>query len=59
MEVGGKRHAPAALPPGRPGTNSTGSWVGPRAGLDGSRRSRLHQDSLPGPIEPVASRYGN
>jgi hypothetical protein len=38
MELGGQRHAPAALPPGkRPGT---GGWVGPRAGLDGCGKSR-------------------
>ena len=41
MEVGGQRHAPAALPPGkRPGTNCIGSWVDPRAGLDGCGKSR-------------------
>jgi hypothetical protein len=34
--VDGQRHAPAALPPGeRPGTNCTGGWLGPRAGLEG------------------------
>jgi hypothetical protein len=33
--VGGQRHAPAALPPGkRPGTHCTGGWLGPRADLD-------------------------
>ena len=31
----GQRHAPAALyPQERPGTHSTGGWVGPRTGLD-------------------------
>jgi hypothetical protein len=36
MSVGGQLHAPAALPPGkRPGTHCIGSWVDPRAGLDG------------------------
>jgi hypothetical protein len=36
MGVGGQRHAPAALPPGkRPGTHCIGGWVGPRVGLDG------------------------
>ena len=36
MGVGGQRHAPAALPPGkRPGTHCTGGWVGRRAGLEG------------------------
>jgi hypothetical protein len=35
MGVGGQRHAPAALPPGkRPGTPCIGGWVGLRAGLD-------------------------
>jgi hypothetical protein len=33
--VGGQRHAPAALPPERPGTPCIGGWVGHRAGLDG------------------------
>jgi len=33
--VGGQRHAPAALAPGkRPGTHFIGGWVGLRAGLD-------------------------
>jgi hypothetical protein len=36
MGVGGQLHAPVALTPGkRPGTQCTGGWVGPRAGLDG------------------------
>jgi len=35
MEVGGKSHAPLALPPGKiHGTLGTGGWVGPRACLD-------------------------
>jgi hypothetical protein len=36
MEVGGKPHAPAALPPEEraPGTHSIGGWVGLRVGLD-------------------------
>jgi len=33
--VGGQRHAPAALLPGKgPGTYCIWGWVGPRAGLD-------------------------
>jgi hypothetical protein len=39
----------------RPGTHCIGGWVGLRAGLDG--KSRPHQDSIPGPSSPVASRY--
>jgi hypothetical protein len=41
----------------RHGTNCIGGWVGPRAGLDGCGKSRLHRDSIPGPSKPVASRY--
>jgi len=45
MEVGGQRHAPTALPLGkRPGTLSTGGWVGPRADLDNCGKSLPHQD---------------
>jgi len=41
MGVGGQRHAPAALPPGkRPGSHFTGGCVGPRADLDGNGKSR-------------------
>ena len=36
MWVGGQRHAPAALSPGKgPITCSTGGWADPRADLDG------------------------
>jgi hypothetical protein len=50
MGVGGQRHAPAALPPGRrPGTHCIVGWVGLRAGLDGCGKSRRHRDSIPGP----------
>jgi hypothetical protein len=38
----------------RPGTHCIGSWVGPRANLDGCGKSRLHRDST---IHPVASHY--
>jgi hypothetical protein len=58
MLVGGQRHATAALPPGkRPGTHCIGGRVGLRARLDGCGKSRLHQDSLPGTVQPIASRY--
>jgi hypothetical protein len=50
---GGQRQAPAALLPGkRPGTNSVGGWVGPRAGLNGCGKSCFHQVSNPGPFSP-------
>ena len=41
----------------RPGTYSTGGWVGPRAGLDRCGISRPHRDSIPGTVQLVASRY--
>jgi hypothetical protein len=57
MSVGGQRHASSALPPGkRPGTYYTGGWLGPRAGLDESGKSRSHLDSIPGPYS--AKRVG-
>jgi hypothetical protein len=55
--VGGQRHAPAVLPPQRPGTHCIRGWLGPRAGVDGCGKSRAHRDSTPGPSSPVASRY--
>jgi len=40
MGVGGERHAPAALPPGKKaGIHDIGGWVGPRASLDGHEKS--------------------
>ena len=51
--VGGQRHAPAALPPGKgPGTHCVGSWVGPRAGLDWCGKSQPHRDLISGPSSP-------
>ena len=53
MGVGGKRNAPAVLPPDkRPGTYCVGGWVGPRAGLVGYGKSRLHRNSIPGTSNP-------
>ena len=55
--VGGQRHAPAALPPGKnPGTRYIAGWVGLRAGLDGCGKSRPHRDSIPD-RPALASRY--
>jgi hypothetical protein len=35
MGVGGQRHAPAALPPGKKtGTHFIGGWMGPRTGAE-------------------------
>jgi len=58
MEVGGQSHVPAALPPGKsPGTHCIGSWVGPRASLDGCGKSRTLPGFDPRTVQPVASRY--
>jgi len=47
---GGQIEVPAGLSPGkRPGTHCVGGWVGPRAGMDGSGKSRPHRDTIPGP----------
>jgi hypothetical protein len=63
LDLGGRRGwvvstTPRLLyPPERPGTHCTGGWVGPRAGLDVCEKSRPHWDSIPGDVQPVASRY--
>ena len=47
------RHAAAALPLGkRAGTHCTGRWVGPRAGVEGCGKFRLHRTS-----QSIASLY--
>jgi hypothetical protein len=48
--VGGQRHAPAALPPGK--TSYTILWMGPRAVLNECGKSLPHRDSIPGPPSP-------
>jgi hypothetical protein len=53
MGVGGQRHDPAALPPGkRFGIHLIGGRVGSRAGLDGCRKS-----SPTGTVQPITSQY--
>jgi len=53
MEVGDQRHALAPLLPGkRPGTQCTGGSFGPRTGLGGCGKSRLHWDSIIRPSRP-------
>jgi len=58
MGLGGQRHAPAAFPPGRPGTHCIGGCVGPRASLDGCGKSAPPPPGfdLRG-VQPVANRY--
>ena len=49
MELSGQRHAPAALLQGNnPGTQWTGGWAVPKAGLDNVEKVRIsfpRQDS--------------
>jgi len=53
MEVGDHRQTPAPLPTRKkPGTHFIRSWVVPRSGLDGYRKSRPHRNSIPGPSSP-------
>ena len=60
MGVGGQRHAPAALPPGkRPGTHCTEGWVSPRAGLDWCGKSPPPPGFDPRASQPVANRCTN
>ena len=56
MEVGGQRHAPAALPRERSGTHFIGGWVGPRAGLERCGISRPPPGFDPRTVQPVACR---
>ena len=50
---GEQLHAPGALYLREgPGTHCTGGCVGPRAGLDRCRKSRLHRYSIPEPSNP-------
>lgn len=42
MEVSCQHHVAAALSPLKePGTHMTGSWVGPRAGLDATEKTKI------------------
>jgi hypothetical protein len=49
--VGGQRHAPTALTPGKDPVPIVyvESWVGPRASEDVCRNSRPHRNSIRGP----------
>jgi len=47
MVVGGQRHFPVALPPGKsPSTRCIGGWVGPKARLDGFGKSPFYRHSI-------------
>ena len=56
--VGGQCHAVDDLPPGkRPNNHFTVGWVGPRAGIDGGRKSRPQLRINLLTFQIVASRY--
>jgi hypothetical protein len=57
MEVGGQRHAPAALPRETPGTHCTGGWVVLRPGLDECGKSWPPPGFDPRTVQSAASRY--
>ena len=58
MWVGGQRHAPATLPPGKkPRTHCTEGLVGHRAGLDGCGKVRPPPGFDPRTVQPIASHY--
>jgi len=57
MGVGGKCHAPAALPREIPGTHCVGGWVGPRAGLDRVQKISPPLGFDPRTVQPLASCY--
>ena len=52
MGLCGQRHAPTVLPREGLVTHCTGDWVGPRAVLDGSGKSRPNRDFIPGLLMP-------
>jgi len=46
-------HAPTVVPREiKTDTNFARGWLGPRAGLDGSGKFRLHRASIPVPFSP-------
>jgi len=55
MGVDGQRHVPAAFLPGKAGTHCTGSWVGPRVGLERCGKSRPPPGFDPRTVQPVVS----
>ena len=58
MGVGGYRHAPAALPPGkRPGVHYTGGWVRPQVRSGQVRKISPAPGFDPRTAQPAASRY--
>jgi hypothetical protein len=58
MEVGGQRHALAALPSGkRHGIHCIGGWVGSSVGLEMCEKFRPPRGFDPRTVQLVVSRY--
>ena len=55
--VVGQRHAQPPPPRERTGTHCVGSWVGPRAGMDGCGKSRPPPGFDPRTVQPLANGY--
>ena len=56
--VDGRCHTPATFLLGKiPGPHCVGGWVGPRASVEGCRKSRPHWDLIPGPPAPSELLY--
>jgi hypothetical protein len=56
MRVGGQRHAPATLSPGkRLGTHFIGGWVGPRASMNVCGKGR--PTGIGSPVRPAHTNY--
>ena len=53
MSVGGHRHDPVTLTPGKTRYPLYRRLGGPRGSLDAYGKSRLHQDSIAGPSSPL------
>ena len=58
MGVGGQRHAPAALPPGKtPGTRCIGGWVGLQGRSGRARKISSPPGFDPRTVQPLGSYY--
>ena len=57
MEVGGQRHAPAALPPRKTPQPLYRRLGSPQGRSEVVRKTRLHRDSNPRTAQSVSSRY--
>ena len=59
LGVGGHCHSLAAVPQERLGTHCVGGWLGPRAGLNGCRKSRPQPGFVPHTVPHILSHYAD